>query len=206
MPTCSPTGSRSSSSSRSTGRNGRVCRRNRGRVTIDVGQENVEHTFEITAWSAGDVIGSETRRTPAIRVDEALSLELRQLYVTVTDRSGERVTGLSAGDFEVRDNQIKQTLVTFEGGDAPLSAALLVDASISMRREPTRSRQPGCPEVSERSQTARRSDGHPLLGSRALAHRMGSPWRNLRGCSGKLPSDRSRAAHRECRRNRNCPQ
>jgi len=102
---------------------------------LDIGPENREHTFEVIVRGSDGELGRRTVTTPPIRVDESLDLELRQLYVTV-QRSGSRVSGLKIDDFEILDDGERQNIVTFEGGDAPVTAVLLVDASISMRGEP----------------------------------------------------------------------
>lgn len=102
---------------------------------IPLGDENVEHRFEVLVRSPDQEIARAVRVTPRLQVDEELELELRQLYVTV-ESAGSRVTGLGQDDFEIKDNQEPQTIVTFEGGDAPLAAVILVDSSISMRGRP----------------------------------------------------------------------
>lgn len=104
------------------------------RVTLDVGPENREHVFRAVAHTTAGGTGEMTLQTPAIEVDEVLELPLQQLYVTVT-RSGDRVTGLSRDSFRVIDDGQVQEMVTFEGGDAPLTAVLLVDSSESMKGE-----------------------------------------------------------------------
>lgn len=103
-------------------------------VTIDVGDENREHIFRAVAHSVVGATGEMTIQTPAIEVDDVIDLPLQQLYVTVT-RGDERISGLDRGEFTVLDNGQRQELVTFEGGDAPLTAVLLVDSSESMRGE-----------------------------------------------------------------------
>lgn len=103
-------------------------------ATIDLGSENQEHVFRAVAHTATGASGEMTLQTPAIEVDEILELPLQQLFVTVS-RGGDRVTGLDRGDFRVVDDGKVQELVTFEGGDAPLTAALLVDSSQSMSGE-----------------------------------------------------------------------
>lgn len=99
---------------------------------IDVGQDNVPHTFEVVAR---DVTGAEAHATVITRtiaVDMELDLELQQLYVTVS-RGGQRVLDLPRSAFSVLDEREEQELVTFEGGDVPLTAVLLLDTSVSMR-------------------------------------------------------------------------
>ena len=104
------------------------------RWTLDVGDENVGHRFEVVAR---DATGEEARDvviTPAIQVDQEIEVELQQLYVTVT-RGGDAAPDLDRGDFTVIDDGIRQQLVTFERGDVPLAALLLIDSSDSMRGE-----------------------------------------------------------------------
>ncbi len=102
------------------------------RLRVDVGMRSSEHRFEVVAE---DVAGGEGRSllvSPRLDINLALELELQQLYVTVT-RRGQRVLYLAAEDFTVLDRDQPQRLVTFERGDVPLTALLLVDASDSMR-------------------------------------------------------------------------
>lgn len=101
------------------------------RATVDVGQENDEHLIEATVTDAAGETATARIVTPAIAVDSELDLGLQQLYVTVS-HGGSRALDLTAGDVTVIDQGERQELVTFEGGDVPLTAALLVDASLSM--------------------------------------------------------------------------
>lgn len=103
------------------------------RVTVDVGQANVEHVFEFVARTASGTEGRAGRRTPPLRVDEEMDLELQQLYVTLQGSDGRRILGLGADAFEILDNDARQKMVTFEPGDVPFTATILVDASTSMR-------------------------------------------------------------------------
>lgn len=104
------------------------------RIVVDLGQSNREHRFEGIVRTVGGEEARTVRVTQAIAVDEAVNLELQQLYVTLS-RHGQRVTGRSRGHFKIRDNGQPQSIITFEDGNAPLTAALLVDASASMRGE-----------------------------------------------------------------------
>jgi Ca-activated chloride channel homolog len=101
------------------------------RVKIDVGYENLEHRYRVVAYGASGAVGEETVVTPPISVDMELNLDLQQLYVTV-DRGSQRALDLARGDFEVLDDGQQQDLVTFERGDVPLTAVVLLDTSQSM--------------------------------------------------------------------------
>lgn len=103
-------------------------------VRVNVGQRNDEHTFKIVSHGASGELGGEEFTTPAIKVNAEVGVELRQLYVTVTE-SSHRVLDLGREDFEVRDDGHPESLVTFERGDVPLAAALLLDSSESMQGE-----------------------------------------------------------------------
>ena len=100
-------------------------------LTTDVGQENEEHRFQVVAYGTSGVTGSSFLTTPAFRVDEEVSLTLRQLYVTVT-LGGQRIKNLTREDFAVYDEGERQRIVTFSRGDVPFTAAVLVDSSLGM--------------------------------------------------------------------------
>jgi Ca-activated chloride channel family protein len=105
---------------------------------VALGHENREHRFEVVARSASGETATASLLTPAWRVDEVVDLALQQVYVAA-EREGRRVLDLTRDDFALLDAGVPQDLVTFEGGDVPLAAALLIDASLSMRGEPLRS-------------------------------------------------------------------
>lgn len=98
---------------------------------VDVGQENMEHRFEIKAYGAGGEVAEALMVSPAISVDESVDASLQQLYITVT-RDNQRVLNLTEDDFAIIDNGARQQTVTFARGDVRLTAAILVDASASM--------------------------------------------------------------------------
>ncbi len=102
------------------------------RLRIDVGPENRDRRIEVLAHGRDGSVGRAQRLAPRLRIDEELDLALRQLYVTVTDRRGNRVLELGRDDFAVRDEGRPETLVTFERGDIPFTAVLLLDGSFSM--------------------------------------------------------------------------
>ena len=106
------------------------------RFAVDTGGENIERRFLAVAVSgAGDK--SEVELVlPKLQVDETLDLPLRQLYVTASRSDGQPALDLSRDDFRILDGGDRQSLVTFERGEAPLAAVLLIDSSLSMKGAP----------------------------------------------------------------------
>ncbi len=102
------------------------------RAVVDAGEENREHLFEALARRAGGETATAALTTPRLRVDQELSLDLQQLYVTVT-RNGSGRSALQRGDIRVFEDGEEQEVVTLETGDAPFTAVLLLDTSESMR-------------------------------------------------------------------------
>jgi Ca-activated chloride channel homolog len=62
-------------------------------------------------------------------------VQLVEVYASVTDASGEPVTGLQQSDFIVSENGQPQEITTFAAGEFPLTVALGVDRSWSMAGE-----------------------------------------------------------------------
>ena len=60
------------------------------------------------------------------------SVQLVEVYATVTDAAGELVTGLRQSDFDVYENGQRQDISAFTFGEFPLTVALGVDRSWSM--------------------------------------------------------------------------
>lgn len=101
-------------------------------VPVDLGEDNVEHRFEVRATDRSGELSDALLVTPAIRVDAEVTAELQQLYVTVSD-GGRRVLDLEQEDFAIVDNGATQRLVTFARGDVSITAAVLIDSSESMK-------------------------------------------------------------------------
>lgn len=99
------------------------------RTVVDAGQENAEHHVEVIVHDARGATASAQVRTPRLQVDDEIDVELQQLFVTV---EGNGRQGLTREDFAILDEGAPQSLVTFEGGDVPFNAVLLLDASASM--------------------------------------------------------------------------
>ena len=66
------------------------------------------------------------------------SVQLVEVYATVTDAKGELVTGLKQSDFDVFEDSRPQEIATFAAGEFALTVALGVDRSWSMAGEPLR--------------------------------------------------------------------
>jgi Ca-activated chloride channel family protein len=105
------------------------------RFRVATGEENVERRLRAVARVPGGPTAEATLVLPALRVDEVVELELQQLYVTATE-DGEPVLDLARGDFRLHDDGDRQRIVTFERGEVPITAVLLLDASLSMRGDP----------------------------------------------------------------------
>ena len=84
------------------------------------------------APDAGRVGAAEAARQPA---QFASGVHLIEVYVTVTDRDGRTVTGLSKRDFTVYENEQAQDVSVFTAGEAGLSVAVALDHSFSMAGE-----------------------------------------------------------------------
>ena len=64
---------------------------------------------------------------------ERLEIDLVELYVVVTDRSGQPVTGLPRNRFELEEDGAPVEIATFgDAGDLPLTVGLAIDSSASM--------------------------------------------------------------------------
>ena len=101
-------------------------------LVVDVGEGNVEHSIEVIAVDRAGRTGSATLRSGTIAVHEQIEVELRPLFVRV-ERDGMPVRDLQREDFTVLDDGEPQEIVTFERGDVPFTAVVLLDASTSMQ-------------------------------------------------------------------------
>lgn len=62
---------------------------------------------------------------------------LQTVVVQVTDKHGNRVRGLTAQDFTVREDGQRQRIAFFDAGASPVTVAVLVDSSVSMSQHST---------------------------------------------------------------------
>jgi Ca-activated chloride channel homolog len=103
------------------------------RFVVDAGQDNREHRIEAVAWDAAGGSAAVSLTAPALRVDEQIDVRLQQLFVSI-EQGGRPLPGLRREDFTILDDGVPQTLATFEQGDVPFTAVLLLDASTSMEK------------------------------------------------------------------------
>jgi Ca-activated chloride channel family protein len=66
------------------------------------------------------------------------SVNVVEVYASVTDARGEPVTGLTREDFDVLEDGATQSISTFAAGEVPLAVALAIDRSFSMKPRNTR--------------------------------------------------------------------
>lgn len=67
--------------------------------------------------------------------------ELVTLTVTVTDREGRTIEGLSATDLEIYEDKVKQQIEYYRTEDSPISVGVIFDLSGSMQRKLDAARQ-----------------------------------------------------------------
>jgi Ca-activated chloride channel family protein len=103
------------------------------RFTVDAGQDNSEHHIEVVVTDAAGAATSASLVTPALRADMTIDVRLQQLFVNL-EGGGRPLAGLSREDFTIFDDGAPQTIATFEHGDIPFTAVLLLDASTSMQK------------------------------------------------------------------------
>ena len=101
------------------------------RVLVDVGQQNTEHSIEVVAYGPAGPLGTASLRTLPLQVDDEIEVGLQQLYAVV-ELGSRRVSDLTRDDFTILDDGVPQEIITFERGEVPFTAVLLVDSSTSM--------------------------------------------------------------------------
>lgn len=101
------------------------------RVVVDVGQQNTEHAIEVVAHGPAGPLGTANLRTLRLQVDDEIEVGLQQLYAVV-EAGGRRVSELTRDDFTILDDGVPQQIITFERGEVPFTAVILVDSSTSM--------------------------------------------------------------------------
>ncbi len=102
------------------------------KTAIDAGADLNSHRLDVVVVLKDGrrlKTGFTSRRAPGTMVE----VRLVNLAVTVTDRSGKAVTGLTREDFEVLDAGQPVTLTHWESAPASLAVAFVLDASLTMQ-------------------------------------------------------------------------
>jgi Ca-activated chloride channel family protein len=100
-------------------------------LTAPVGETNTDRDFRVEAFGRWGGFGEASVTTRRVEIEDEVEVALKQLFVTV-DRGNRPVPDLRREDFTVFDGGVRQQLVTFERGDVPITAVVLLDASASM--------------------------------------------------------------------------
>ncbi|HEX3526877.1 MAG TPA: VWA domain-containing protein [Thermoanaerobaculia bacterium] len=103
------------------------------KFVVDAGQENKTHRIEAVAHDDAGATATASLTTPVLRVDMQIDVRLQQLFVSV-EHATQPDARLGRDDFIILDDGEPQTLSTFEQGDVPFNAVLLLDASTSMEK------------------------------------------------------------------------
>jgi Ca-activated chloride channel family protein len=83
--------------------------------------------------AAATILGSLADPSRADAPQFSSGVNVVEVYAAVTDRSGRPVTGLMRDAFTVLEDNQPQTIGTFSEGDFPLSVAIAIDRSFSMK-------------------------------------------------------------------------
>jgi Ca-activated chloride channel family protein len=115
-----------------------------GRRPADFG-ESLDHSTKpvhvglaaLICWaSTAAPIAVVPRQSPQGTPQFGTSVQVVEVYASVTDRDGEPVRGLPKHAFSLREDGRLQEISTFIEGEFPLSIAIAVDRSLSMAGDP----------------------------------------------------------------------
>jgi Ca-activated chloride channel family protein len=87
------------------------------------------------AWAFGAVLAAVLAASAAPHAQFRSGVNAVEVYAAVVDRSGSPVTGLGRGDFTLLEDGQAQTIGTFAEADFPLSVAVALDRSFSMKSQ-----------------------------------------------------------------------
>ena len=101
-------------------------------VTWDAGSRFVQVTLRAVAIDSLGRQGEATLVARPLHVGQYEEVRLVNVYATVRDRKGKQILDLGRADFILLEDGVPQTLSHFTSAKAPITIALLVDASNSM--------------------------------------------------------------------------
>ena len=89
----------------------------------------------VLAAVSGALVLHGSSRVNAQSVPFKSGIDMVPLTVTVTDPTGKHVRGLTAEDFTVFEDGVRQSVAFFAGDEVPVDLALVLDTSDSMRAD-----------------------------------------------------------------------
>lgn len=99
----------------------------------DFGEDSKSWVVKAVAWHRDGVSVSDTIVTRKLTVSYVEEVNRVILWATVTTKKDQFVTGLKKEDFRVFEQGVEQEIAEFWPEDRPISIALLLDSSGSMR-------------------------------------------------------------------------
>lgn len=111
-----------------------VCAADRAPFTCDwdAGETIAEHQIRAVATLKDGRRLVDSARTKAVEFAEAVDVDVVQVTAVVTDDANRFVSGLTAKDFRVFDEDRPQTLTNFASENIPLELVTAIDVSSSM--------------------------------------------------------------------------
>lgn len=102
-------------------------------VRWDAGTRFGRHRLRAVAVDARGRSAEATLETRLVPLGQVEEVRLVNVYATARDAKGRPAIDLDRGDFKVLEDGVPQTITHFSDARAPITIALLVDASGSMR-------------------------------------------------------------------------
>jgi len=98
----------------------------------DAGSTVKAHVIRVVATTAGGERVVATRRTRELDVNASVDVRVVQVNVSVSDRDGRFVAGLTPAQFAIKEDGQPQKIIHFAAEEAPLEIVVAMDISGSM--------------------------------------------------------------------------
>jgi len=106
--------------------------------------------IEVIAFASDGTFARDRVIVSAVTASYRVKVNLVSVYVTVLDKEGSYVSGLTKDDFIVYEDGVPQTITNFSKEETPLSLAFLMDISSSMYGERIRRARDSAVELVKR--------------------------------------------------------
>ena len=90
-------------------------------------------TWKVVAIATAIAAGCSVSTSGQTRSRQAVVFDMVRLSAVVTDAAGMHAEGLNADDFQLLEDGVEQSIQVFNAPDSPITFAVLVDGSVSMR-------------------------------------------------------------------------